>query len=80
MLMNFTTVETDICNNRIYLTHFLAKNVLKTSGFYCIAFKIFLTMMVTNCTREKSFSKLKRIKGDLRNSMKQERLNFAKSH
>ena len=40
-----------------------------------IAFRIFLTMMVTNCTGERSFSKLKRIKSDLRNSMTQQRLN-----
>ena len=40
-----------------------------------IAFRIFLTMMVTNCTGERSFSKLKRIKSDLRNSLTQQRLN-----
>ena len=40
-----------------------------------IAFRIFLTMMVTNCTSERSFSKLKQIKIDLRNATKQQRLN-----
>jgi len=40
-----------------------------------IAFRIFLTLMVTNCSAERSFSKLKRIKNDMRNSMTQKRLN-----
>ena len=40
-----------------------------------IAFRIFLTMMVTNCTSERSFSKFKQIKIDLRNATKQQRLN-----
>lgn len=41
-----------------------------------IAMRIFLCMMVTNCTGERSFSKLKLIKNDLRSGMKQERLNY----
>jgi len=32
-------------------------------------------MMVTNCSGERSFSKLKRIKNELRGTMLQERLN-----
>jgi hAT family C-terminal dimerisation region len=40
-----------------------------------IALRIFLSMMVTNCTAERSFSKLKLIKNDLRSRMNQERLN-----
>ena len=41
-----------------------------------IALRIYLSMMVTNCSAERSFSKLKRIKNELRNSMGKERLNY----
>ena len=40
-----------------------------------IALRIYLSMMVTNCTGERSFSKLNIIKNHLRNSMRQTRLN-----
>lgn len=40
-----------------------------------IALRIFLSMMVTNCIGERSFSELQRIKFKLRSSMDQERLN-----
>lgn len=40
-----------------------------------IALRIFLSLMITNCTGERSFSKLKRIKNGLRSTMLQERLN-----
>ncbi|XP_069494240.1 zinc finger MYM-type protein 1-like [Ambystoma mexicanum] len=40
-----------------------------------IALRIFLSMMVTNCSGERSFSKLKLIKSELRNRMLQARLN-----
>ena len=39
-----------------------------------IALRIYLTLMVTNCSGERSFSKLKLIENRLRTSMKQERL------
>lgn len=39
-----------------------------------IALRIFLSMMVTNCSGERSFSKLKLIKNELRSTMLQERL------
>ena len=35
---------------------------------------LFLTLMVTNCSGERSFSGLKRIKHELRTTMKQEKL------
>ncbi|XP_073407844.1 zinc finger MYM-type protein 1-like [Dendrobates tinctorius] len=40
-----------------------------------IILRIYLSMMVSNCTGERSFSKLKRIKNELRSQMGQERLN-----
>lgn len=41
----------------------------------CVLLKIYLVLMTTNCTSERSFSKLKLIKSRLRSSMKQDRLN-----
>ncbi|KAI6656084.1 hypothetical protein LOD99_11330 [Oopsacas minuta] len=40
-----------------------------------IALRIYLPLMVSNCSGEKSFSKLKRIKNELRNRIGQDRLN-----
>ena len=37
--------------------------------------RLFLSLMVTNCSGERSFSQLKRIKGDLRSTLAQEKLN-----
>src|SRR6266568_475387 len=39
-----------------------------------IALRIFLTLMITNCTAERSFSQLKRIKNPLRTTLTQEKL------
>ena len=41
-----------------------------------ISLRIFLSLMVTNCSGERSFSKLSRIKNEIRSSMTQERLNY----
>lgn len=41
-----------------------------------ITLRIYLCMMVTACSGERSFSKLKRIKNELRSTMKQSRLNM----
>jgi hypothetical protein len=40
-----------------------------------IALRIYLSLMVTNCSGERSFSKLKLIKNELRSTMGQKRLN-----
>lgn len=40
-----------------------------------VALRLYLCLMVTNCSGERSFSKLKRIKNELRSTMRQERLN-----
>ena len=40
-----------------------------------IVLRIYLTLMVTNCSGERSFSCLKRIKSDLRTSMDENRLS-----
>ena len=41
-----------------------------------IILRIFLSLMVTNCSGERSFSRLKLIKNDHRNMMSQSRLNY----
>ena len=41
-----------------------------------IPLRIYLSMIVTNCSAERSFSKLKRIKKELRTSMGKQRLNY----
>lgn len=41
-----------------------------------IALRIFLTMMIMNCSAERSFSQLKRIKAARRATMRQERLHM----
>ena len=40
-----------------------------------IALRIYLSLMVTNCSGERSFSKLKRIKNEQRTSLGQDKLN-----
>ena len=40
-----------------------------------VGLRIYLCLMVTNCSGERSFSKPKRIKNELRSTMHQERLN-----
>lgn len=39
------------------------------------ALRIFLTLMITNCSAERSFSQLKRMKNPLRTTMNQDRLD-----
>ena len=41
-----------------------------------IALRIYLCMMTSNCSGERSFSKLKKIKSDLRSTMGQQRLSM----
>lgn len=41
-----------------------------------IALRIYLSMMSSNCSGERSFSKLKRIKNEVRSCMAQKRLNM----
>ena len=41
-----------------------------------IALRIYLSMMVPNCSAEHSFSKFKRIENELRTSMGKQRLNY----
>jgi len=40
-----------------------------------VAFRIYLCMLVTNCSGERSFSVLSRVKNEIRTTMSDERLN-----
>ena len=57
-------------------TKIKTENLLSSFPNIEILLRIFLCMMVTNCTGERSFSKLKLIKNELRTSMVQQRLNW----
>ena len=64
----------ELSMSRIY-TMIKKDNLESTFPNIEIALRIFLSMMVTNCTGERSFSKLKLIKNKLRSCMTQQRLN-----
>ena len=51
------------------------QNLTQTFPNIEIALRIYLSLMVSNCSGERSFSKLKRIKNELRNRIGQDRLN-----
>ena len=51
------------------------QNWIETFPNVNVALRIYLCMMVSNCSGERSFSKLKRIKNGLRSTMVQERLS-----
>ena len=56
--------------------HLITENALELSFPNVeMALRIYLSLMVSNCTGKRSFSKLKRIKNELRSSMGQDRLN-----
>ncbi|XP_046737115.1 uncharacterized protein LOC124405892 [Diprion similis] len=58
------------------LYHLLrADEIEETFPNVAITLRIFFALMVTNCSGERSFSKLSRIKNELRSTMLQERLN-----
>lgn len=54
----------------------LRKNGLQTTfPSVFVALRLFLTLPVTNCEGERSFSQLKRVKNELRTTMRQKRLS-----
>ncbi|KAF2899481.1 hypothetical protein ILUMI_06694 [Ignelater luminosus] len=71
----FKSSENEETNSLSGIHHRLKENKIEgTFPNVEIALRIFLSMMVTNCSGERSFSKLKRIKNELRSTMLQERL------
>ena len=59
-----------------YFTLIKENNIDTTFSNIDNLLRIYLCMMVTNCTGERSFSKMKLIKNYLRKTMGQERLNY----
>ncbi|GBP10656.1 hypothetical protein EVAR_6226_1 [Eumeta japonica] len=74
-LSSYETSENEAPNGEQEVYNLLKQNKIEdTFPNVEIALRIFLSMMVTNCSGERSFSKLKRIKNELRSTMLQERL------
>jgi hypothetical protein len=65
--------EPDMTSNFLALLH--KYDICTTFPNVSIAFRIFFSMAVTNCSAERSFSALKRLKNYLRASIGQEKLN-----
>ena len=57
------------------LQFILRQKILSTFPNVYVALRLFLTLPVSNCEGERSFSKLKRIKNELRTTMTQKRLS-----
>lgn len=66
--------EDDCSIEQFMLQCIYDNNVADTFPNTSIALKIYLTLMITNCSGERSFSKLKLIKNDHRTTMTQKRL------
>ena len=67
--------NTKLCYGAKLYKLIIEKNLQDIFPNICILLKIYLVLMTTNCTSERSFSKLKLIKNRLRSSMNQNRLN-----
>ncbi|XP_074029260.1 uncharacterized protein [Leptinotarsa decemlineata] len=65
-----------------HFKHYLMQKLLKSNNLAAtfpnveIALRIFLCLMITNASGERSFSKLELIKNELRNNMSQEKLKW----
>lgn len=70
----YTYMPEDISTELFLYRLILHKGVQDTFPNIEIALRIYLTLMVSNCSGERSFSKLKLIENRLRTSMKQKRL------
>lgn len=64
----------DICTELFLYKLIVGKGVQDTFSNVAVALRMYLVLMVTNCSAERSFSKLKLIKSRLRTSMTQQRL------
>ena len=65
----------DVSQEQFMYSLILEKGVQDTFPNVETMLRIFLVLMISNCSSERSFSKLKRIKNRLRTTMTQERLN-----
>ena len=74
-----TSTENKICmseSRELQMFIFIGKHgIVAAFPNVSIALRMYLCLMVSNCSGERSFSQLKLIKNDLRSTMGQERLN-----
>lgn len=75
MAKEFSVALKDMAVERVYYKLITENNLQHVFPNIEIALRIYLCLMVTNCSGERSFSKLKRIKNDQRSTMGQQRLN-----
>jgi hypothetical protein len=72
----FLEEKKDDCSMEQFMYKIIIENdVCATFPNTAVALKIFLSLMVSNCTGERSFSKLAMIKNLLRTTMEHDRLN-----
>ena len=64
------------CTEVQYYSVASSPGVCETFPNVNVAFRIYLTLMVANCSGERSFSALGRVKNAIRTTMNDERLNF----
>ena len=82
LLQSFETSDTgnniEPKQSKEIMMYLLLKNrdITQTFPNVEIVLRIYHCMLVSNCTGERSFSKLKRIKNELRNRTSQDRLNM----
>ena len=80
-LLQFTELLKSRLSSNIYKTDVPVELLLENSLDVCfrnldIALRIYLSMIVTNCSAERSFPKSKRIKNELRTLKGKQRLNY----
>ena len=75
-LLKYDPEEEDISREQAMYSLIIKKNVRESFLNVEIILRTYLTLMVSNCAGEHSFSRLKRIKNSLRTSCSQKRLNF----
>jgi len=75
MSKSFGHEQTDETSKELFLYRLIATKGLKdTFPNVEVALRIYLVLMVSNCSSERSFSKLKFIKNRLRTTMQEDRL------
>ena len=69
--------ENQACSTELIIYRMLMQHELKeVFPNVEIAYRLYLCLMVSNCTGERNFSKLKLIKNETREKMKEQRLNM----
>lgn len=75
MKLYSSSKPTQMSNDHFMYKTLIEKDVYTAFPNVAVALRIYLVMMVTNCSGERTFSRLKIIKNRLRTSMHDDRLN-----